>query len=106
MKIPKSIIISGITYTVILNSSLRAGARSSAAPPLIEICTKDEHKQNIFEYFIHEVLEQILILHTLRYEINYIESRNENYMFVFNHKQFEDVTRDLAFVVRQITDRK
>jgi len=96
MRLPQNVIIAGRTWKVVHDKDI-SGGRFDSKPGIIKIGSlqsKDEETQ----VFIHEVLEAILAMKNHRYE-NY---QDENYMFVFNHRDFLNICRDLTLALKGI----
>lgn len=100
MKLPKSIIICGKTYKVTQNNKVN-GACFSCNSQRIEVGTRDTDEKT-FESFIHEIIEIVLCEHDLRYQKNRSEIENGDYLFAFNHDQYENAVRDVANALREL----
>ena len=100
MKLPKKLIICGNTYQIKYNPKHNGGS-FSCNTQVITIGTRDT-KEATFRVLIHEILEIILSERDHRYQLNRTEVENGDYLFSFNHSQYENVAYDLAYVLRQM----
>lgn len=100
MNIPAKLIICGKEWTI-KKDAKHAGGKFDTGTKEIVIGTKDA-AQDITETFVHEILEVILTYRDLRYQLNYEQPENEDYLFNFNHKQFTQVCAELSGVLNQI----
>lgn len=67
----------------------------------IEIGTQIEGM--VLTIFLHEVLESIMSERCCRYTL-YSEQTNDGVMFVFTHKEFEGIIRDLTAALKDVID--
>ena len=100
MKLPKSLIICGKTYKVIKDPK-QEGASFRFSKQEIRLGT-DYLPEKTHNFLIHEVLEIILADRNLRYAKEYSVKTNGDYLFCFNHDQYDWVAEELAYVLRQI----
>lgn len=96
LKIPKSVVISGKRWKVVVDPK-NGGGWFDGAKNIISIGTK--YPQDISDIFIHEVLECILTENNLRYSLGRTPKENGDLIFSFNHKEFEAVCANLAFTL-------
>lgn len=101
MKFPKTIIIAGRTWKISINKKDRGGWFNSDKGTIL-IGTKSYTKEETMQVFIHEVLEAVMSNNLLRYKLPYVKNDNGNYMFVFNHKEFEKVVTDFYLAIKEI----
>ena len=101
MKLPKDIIIGGRTWTIINNSKIKGG---SFKQNQITIGTKSKNTDEIIQTFLHEVIEAILSEKLLRFELPYNKPYLENgdYLFVFNHRDFEESVKDISLALKEV----
>ncbi len=99
MKLPKKIIIAGKEWKVKKLPNQGGGSFESCPP---EICVGTKWRSEIAISFIHEALEAILTERMHRYKLPYVAEDNSNYMFVMNHEQMAQVSRDLALALKDV----
>lgn len=97
MKIPKTVLIASREWKVKTLPKEGGGYFDGSE---FEIGIGTAHKPNVPGIFLHEVAEAILAERSLRYQINHKPLNNGDYMFVFNHQQFEDFIFDLAYALK------
>ena len=97
MKLPKKINICGIEHKVITTKERFAG-EWDREKRTIKIGTGIEG--DILENFLHEVIEAITSIRDLRYALEKEETSNEDYRFSFNHKEFEQMVKDVAAALK------
>jgi hypothetical protein len=93
MKLPKKIKLCGQEYKMIYTSE-HNGAEFDEEKMTITIGML--YPQDVPELFIHEVIEATMALRNMRYALEKDKPLNEDYMFCFNHKEFEQLCKDLA----------
>jgi hypothetical protein len=102
MKLPKIVNICG--KEIPLKEKPKEGGGSfDFRDPLIEIGTK--YKIDIPEIFIHEILEAILVERMFRYSLRNI-GENGDYLFAFNHEQFNVICSDLANALKDYLEKE
>ena len=96
MRLPTSVIIAGRTWKVLYDKDVQGGEWYSQ-PGVIKIgpTSSDEEKIGIF---VHEILEAILTTRNYRYD-NYPDG---NDLFVFNHREFINIVKDLTLALRGV----
>jgi hypothetical protein len=99
MKLPEQINICGRMYKVKANSK-HNGGNFSEAEQLIEIGT--QWPADIPENLLHESIEGIMSVRGLRYSLEKVEPDNGDYMFIFNHAQYEQLIKDIATALHGI----
>ena len=62
----------------------------------------DYTEEKIHGFLIHEVLEIILTDRNYRFAKEFTAKTNGDYMFVFDHNQYDCIAEELAYVLRQI----
>lgn len=97
--IPKSVIIVGKTWKVVVNKK-RRGGWFNTDKSLIEVGTKDVGKEEVMQIFFHECCEAILANRNNRYKLPYTGNDNGNYVFVFDHNKFEQIIIDFYLAIR------
>jgi hypothetical protein len=93
VNLPKSVAIAGRTWPVIMDKSVDGGKWKSD-PGEIRIGPHKSDEERVI-WFLHEVLEAILTLRNHRYE----SYPDENYLFVFDHREFINIVRDFYLAV-------
>ena len=93
MKLPNKILICGIEHKVVLDPG-HCGASYDEGTKTIEVGT--QYPDDVFENFLHEVVEATLALRDMRYALEREELSNYDYMFAFGHKEFEHFVKDLS----------
>ena len=96
LKIPKSIYLSGKLWRVVTNNK-EGGGWFDGGKATISIGTK--YPQDVEDIFIHEILEAILVERKYRYQLSRNRCDNGDLIFIFNHKEFENICADLAFAL-------
>lgn len=91
MKLPKTVVICGKTYTVIKDNKRDDGCGFTFKQTII-IGTKDQTDERQFDTFVHEVAE----LTACEKRYRYGDGHSGTSMFVMNHKEFENFISDLA----------
>ncbi len=97
MKLPKTVFIAGQEWKVKLDPNL-GGGHFEGGKAAITIGTKYPH--NILNTFLHEIMEATLSKRNLRYVLGYDQPTNGDYRFIFNHREFENVIKDIAFSLK------
>jgi hypothetical protein len=101
MKLPKSVNICG--KEIPLKEKRKEGGGSfDFRKPIITIGTK--YEIDIPETFLHEILEAILVERMFRYQLRGVGD-NGDYLFVFNHEQFNIICSDLANALKHYLER-
>lgn len=101
MKIPKKLNICGLTFDVDLRKDLM-GSSFDCVKQKITLGAKDLTKEELLDDFVHEVIEVILVERGHRYS-SYLDFQDtEGTLFIFSHKDYGNVARDISFVLRQI----
>ncbi len=99
MKIPTEITICGIKHKVILEPDNNGGWFNEGKKAIgIGVVRKDD----IPEVILHEVLESIMAIRNMRYAKERAEPDNGDYLFSFNHDQFEQFVKDAVAALRGI----
>jgi len=86
MKLPETINVGGVEWEV--RRSDGGGGCFDACDHWVNIGTDMDDKTQ-WEVFIHEITEGIMADNLLRYRAPHTPPDNGDYMFVFDHKQFE-----------------
>jgi len=58
--------------------------------------------QDSMETLLHEVLEVILVERGVRYALERTQAENGDYLFNFNHDEFENIVKDLALAIQDL----
>lgn len=96
MRLPSKVVIGGRTWPVIADKSVHGGAWTSD-PGEIRIGPHKSDEERM-TWFLHEVLEAILCIRNHRQD----SYPDENYLFVFDHRDFINVVRDLFLALKSI----
>lgn len=99
MRLPKKVLIYGKEYTVVKDPS-RNGACVYEKDNIIEIGTLE--KGRILNNFLHEVIELILVENFCRYDNHYTCPRDKDMVFVFDHRDFENIVPQIAIAIKGI----
>ena len=100
MKFPNSIRIYGVNYKVEFNEKVRGG-EFYWRKHLIRI-EKGLSNERKFTILLHEICEIIMVENFMRFQkcLEEVE-RNTDYIFNFNHDQFEIFTNELSGILKQ-----
>ena len=101
MTLPKEVIIAGRTWKILTSKKSR-GAWFTGGKQEIHIGLKGATEEHTRINFLHEVLEATFSERLLRYKLPYMESDNGHYLFVMDHKQFENAVVDLGFALKDV----
>lgn len=93
MILPRRVNICGQQYVIKANPK-HNGGNFSEETQMIEVGT--QLPSAIPENLLHETIEGILSSRGMRYSLQKIEPDNGDYMFCFNHAQFEQFIKDVA----------
>ena len=94
MILPKYIIISGKQFRVVRNS-LSNGGEFDSYKQEIEVGSAGSYESQ-FDTFLHETCEGIMAMRDFHYAVETKEPDNDDYLFSFNHKEFEVFCSDLT----------
>jgi hypothetical protein len=97
----KKIPIAGVEWEVHTND-LYGGGFDSSIPALV---IGKAMPKMIPTIFLHEVIESILTERGLRYKMNQ-DGGNGDIIFVFNHKEFDNIVRDIALALDGLLNLK
>lgn len=98
LKIPKTLTIAGKTYKLEFNKNTRGG-HFSTGEQKIQI-GKGYGSELFYEVLLHEVIESVLTERDLRFSKPAVKQENGNYLFSFNHEQFEQAVKDIAYALK------
>ena len=101
MKLPKTVVICGREFKVIVNKKDRGGWFDTDKQQLC-IGTQDASSDRIKEVFLHETIEAIFGARMVRYKLPYSGEDNGNYLFSFNHLEFENCIIDIAYALKDV----
>lgn len=104
MTLPKSVIIAGKTWKIVLDKKER-GAWYSGDKQEIHIGLKNVTQEHTRINFLHEVIEAIFSERLLRYKLPYTGADNGHYLFVMNHLQFENAVVDIGLALKEVLNR-
>lgn len=99
MKIPSEIEICGKKNKVILDPSDNGGAFDENKCVIV---IGTGIKADVPEVLLHEIIEAVFTTRLMRYALERAQAENGDYMFVFNHDQFELACKDIAVALRGI----
>jgi hypothetical protein len=100
MIFPKKVIIAGRNWSVLTDKTLNGGEWDADAGEIRIGPHKSEEERMIC--FIHEVLEVILTMKNYRQE----SYPDENYLFIFTHRDLINIARDFYLALRPILPTK
>ena len=100
MRLPKSILICGIPYKVVLDPESNGGG-VDYQKATVTIGT--EHPAEVPEVLLHEVMEATMVIRNLRYALEREDCTNDDYIFNFNHKEYEQFVKDVAASMKGIS---
>jgi len=95
MKLPKTVQISGITYPVRTDRASYDGGGSTSKPH-ITVGTKSKNNERRWEILLHEIMEVAACERGYRYG----GGLSDGSVFVMNHKEFDNFSRDIATAIR------
>lgn len=102
MKLPKTISICGVTHKLITNPKHNGGTWDSTKKT-IEIGTLCPAE--VPEILLHEIIEASLSTRDVRFALEREDVENGDLIFVFNHKDFEQVIKDVACSLKGLSFR-
>lgn len=100
MKLPKTINICGIPYKIVLNPEGNGG---SVDYEKVTITIGTQYPLDVAEVLLHEVIEATMVVRNLRYALEREECSNDDYLFSFNHKEFEQLMKDVSASLKGIS---
>lgn len=101
MELPKTVNICGMTYGVKTNNKSYDGTGSTCNPHIV-VGTKSKNNERYWEIFFHEVMEVAACERGYRYG----GGHSENAVFVMNHKEFDNFSRDIAVALRPMIEKQ
>ena len=99
MRLPKTVTIYGKEYRIV-KIPIRNGACVNEVKNEIEIGTLE--KGRILNNFLHELIELILVENFCRYDNHYTNPKDSDNVFVFNHRDFENIIPQIALALKDI----
>lgn len=99
MNLPKTVTIYGKDWKVIKDPKSNGGC-FDGSDNTIEIGTRC--KGDVLQFFLHEVIEAVLTSNLLRYRGPHNPAENGDYIFVFTHKDLENLTPQIALALKGI----
>lgn len=99
MNFPKTLIIGGVKWEIILDPKVNGG-EFYWETHIIKI-RKQYSNERKFEVLIHEICEVIMVNNVMRYKKCIDQTSNSDYLFSFNHDSFEIYTNELAGIIKQ-----
>lgn len=96
-QLPKSVIISGKKYKIILDKNSTNG-ETNLSDGIIKIGI--QNLLQVEETLLHEILEAILYERGHRYSI--YPDGNDKLKFVYDHSEFENMCKDILLVLKEI----
>lgn len=94
MKLPKTVVISGRTYTVSKNSK-SYGSSGETGKRTISIGTKWKSDEHEFDTFLHEVVELVCCERKCHYT-----AADDTIAITMNHREFTEVITDVATAIK------
>jgi len=103
MKFPKTLLIGGVNWKVIIDKKINGGAFWWHTHTIkIEKTLTQERKFNIL---IHEICEIIMVNNIMRYQKGLDgEKSNGDYIFSFDHDRFMIFTEELSGILKQFIE--
>ncbi len=98
MKIPKKTTIDGRQWSITTDRKSN-GAFCDSSKVMINIGAAEGCG---LKNYLHECLEVILIESHNRYRNQHSDNNNGDYIFVFNHNEFEKICSDLSIVINDL----
>jgi len=98
VKLPKTVTIAGREWRIIQDKKMRGGTFDAGK---CEIVIGIKYPKDIPDVFLHEILEAILLERNCRYSL-FEKYSNDGYLFVMQHKEFDNVGRDLALALKDV----
>lgn len=95
MKLPKKLVICGITYPISAVKTSYDGGGSTTTPE-ITVGTKSRNKERQFEILLHEVMEIAACERGYRYG----SGTSTGCVFVMDHSEFDNYSQDIASAIR------
>ena len=99
MRLPAKVTIYGKEYKVVKDPT-RNGARVCESTNVIEIGTLE--KGRILNNFLHEVIELIFVENFCRYDNHYAIPGDKDIVFVFDHRDLENIVPQIAVAIKGI----
>jgi len=96
MNLPKSVVIAGRPWPVIMDKAVSGGSWTSDPGEIRIGPHKSEDERMI--WFLHEVLEAVLAMRNHRHD----SIPDNNYLFVLDHREFTNAVRDLFLAIKPI----
>ena len=100
MNFPKFLIIGGVKWSILFDKKTKGGAFYWREHK-IKI-DKSYSQERRIQVLIHEICETIMVNNVMRFQKGLSEVANGDYLFSFNHDQFEIFTDELAGIIKQI----
>ena len=101
MRLPKTVQICGITYPVRAVKTSYDGGGSTASPE-ITVGTKSKNEERKFEILLHEIMEVAACERGYRYG----SGTSDGCVFVMNHGEFDNYSKDVASAIRPMLKDK
>lgn len=99
MKLPDKIVICGVRYHLKQDPKHDGGAFDEAA---MTITVGTAYPEDVADTLLHEVIEAVCAKRKMRLIKQVGEPDNGDYVFVFNHEQFELAVGDIAAALKGI----
>ena len=94
MRLPKTVQISGKTYTVHGAKNSWGGSCSTGSQKITVGTARNTTRHRRLTSLVHEILEAVFLERRLRFE-----SADDDVVFVMNHKQFSDYAMDVTTAI-------
>lgn len=99
MRLPKNVMIGGMKWELTKDPKSNGGCFQTQ-PLHIEIGTRD--KERMLGNFLHEIFEIVFFESLLRYRNIHTPADNGDYIFVFNHKEFDSVIAQITPIIEEL----
>jgi len=100
MKLPKTVSLCGQAYKVVQDPDSNGGS-VDLEKHIITVGTA--FPDQAAEVLLHEIIEATMAIRNLRYALERVEPSNEDLLFSFNHKEFEQLMKDVAVSLKGIS---
>lgn len=97
--IPKTILICGREHKVIVDKNSGGGWFDEAK---CQIGVGTKYPNEVAEIILHEVIEAVLSVRNMRYTKQRADIDNGDYLFCYNHEDFQNSILDIAQALKGI----
>lgn len=100
MRWPKQVTIGGVPWRIVFDTKVKGGEfRWRNHTIKIQADYSDARKWLVL---IHEITEAILVNNGMRFSPDFDQVHNGDYLYSFNHKEFEILTDELSGILREV----